>query len=142
MSVPDISPTETFSKLKSDSNSLLVDVRTLEEFAFVGVVDASKISNNPALIPWKTLPHMAENPNFANDLEEVTKKISNDKDQLNLYFLCKSGVRSKEAATYCKNIGFVNCYNVAKGFEGDLDQNSQRANLNGWKASNLPWRQQ
>lgn len=142
MSVIDISPTETFSNLRSDPNSLLIDVRTGEEFAFVGVVNANEISNRLALISWKILPDMSENPNFANDLEKSTKTVSQNKDDLKLYFLCKSGARSKEAAIYCQNIGYKNCYNVANGFEGDLDENSRRGNINGWKASNLPWRQQ
>lgn len=141
MPVIDISPTETYNNLKSDLNSMLIDVRTDEEFALVGIVGASEIADRLAHIPWKILPNMSENPNFINDLEEALKRVSKDKSDLKLYFLCKSGVRSKQAAIYCQNAGYKNCYNVANGFEGDLDKNSQRGNINGWKASNLPWRQ-
>ena len=37
--------------------------------------------------------------------------------------------------------GFKACYNVAGGFEGDLDENGHRGRKNGWKAGGLPWRQ-
>ena len=32
-------------------------------------------------------------------------------------------------------------YNIAQGFEGDLDEARHRGSLTGWKASGLPWRQ-
>ena len=35
----------------------------------------------------------------------------------------------------------VDCVNVAEGFEGDLDGERHRGNLNGWKARGLSWRQ-
>jgi hypothetical protein len=35
----------------------------------------------------------------------------------------------------------VNCINVTEGFEGDLDAEGHRGNLNGWRARGLAWRQ-
>jgi rhodanese-related sulfurtransferase len=32
-------------------------------------------------------------------------------------------------------------YNVANGFEGQIDAAGHRGTLNGWKAEDLPWRQ-
>jgi hypothetical protein len=37
--------------------------------------------------------------------------------------------------------GFTHAYNIAGGFEGDMDQERHRGNRNGWKASGLPWKQ-
>jgi rhodanese-related sulfurtransferase len=37
--------------------------------------------------------------------------------------------------------GFTRAYNVAGGFEGDLDEERHRGQRNGWKALGLPWRQ-
>ena len=36
----------------------------------------------------------------------------------------------------------INCVNVKFGFEGDLSNENRRGNLNGWKFSDLPWKQQ
>jgi hypothetical protein len=37
--------------------------------------------------------------------------------------------------------GFSRAYNVAGGFEGDLDSERHRGSKSGWKATGLPWRQ-
>jgi rhodanese-related sulfurtransferase len=68
----------------------------------------------------------------------------------NLFFICRSGSRSLHAAN---SIQFhinkklelkdkINCFNVRFGFEGDLSKDNRRGNLNGWKFSDLPWKQQ
>jgi len=37
--------------------------------------------------------------------------------------------------------GFTNVSHVLSGFEGDLDENDQRGNLNGWRHDGMPWSQ-
>jgi len=37
--------------------------------------------------------------------------------------------------------GFARAYNIAGGFEGDLDSERHRGASNGWKAAGLPWKQ-
>jgi hypothetical protein len=37
-------------------------------------------------------------------------------------------------------IGFAHCFNIAGGFEGDIDGNGHRG-VGGWKSAGLPWRQ-
>jgi rhodanese-related sulfurtransferase len=56
-------------------------------------------------------------------------------------FLCRSGVRSDNAARVAASAGYSNCYNVLEGFEGDRDANSQRGHIGGWKHAGLPWQQ-
>ena len=64
-----------------------------------------------------------------------------------VFFICRSGARSMEAAQLvaayaaAENLGPVECVNVAEGFEGDKDAGGHRGRMNGWKAHNLPWRQ-
>jgi rhodanese-related sulfurtransferase len=56
-------------------------------------------------------------------------------------FICRSGVRSHQAAVACSEVGFAS-YNVLEGFEGDLNKASGHRNeLNGWKLRDLPWTQ-
>lgn len=142
MSVIQISAVETFEALKNNQNSVLVDVRTFEEFNFVGFVDPSIFNNRMILLPWQLYPEMQENPDFAENLEKSLQNLSKDFDKnVKLFFLCRTGARSNAAAAFCLNIGYKNCYNVISGFEGDLNQGNHRGKTNGWKASNLPWRQ-
>ena len=56
-------------------------------------------------------------------------------------FLCRSGVRSRAAAIALADAGWARCYNVAEGFEGDLDAARRRGARGGWRARGLPWTQ-
>ncbi|MBZ0217823.1 MAG: hypothetical protein K8F25_14795, partial [Fimbriimonadaceae bacterium] len=58
-----------------------------------------------------------------------------------IYYLCRSGARSRHAAQLMTAAGYSKCYNVATGFEGDLDETGKRGRMAGWKANDLPWRQ-
>ena len=58
-----------------------------------------------------------------------------------MLFLCRSGARSRAAAIAMTRAGFTQAFNVAGGFEGDLDGERHRGHDNGWKAAGLPWRQ-
>jgi len=142
MPVTQINAQDAFELLKNDQNSALIDVRTFEEFNFVGFVDSNSFNNRLALLPWQIFPRMDENPEFAVELEKSLKKFFGEKAQdAKLVFICRTGGRSNQAANYAINIGYKNCYNLISGFEGDLDKEEQRGKTNGWKANKLPWRQ-
>lgn len=132
----DVLPTEAWSSLKAEPNSYLIDVRTSAEWRFVGTPDLSSLNKKTVCIEWRELPEMNINQDFALELSKnITDKNSK------IYFLCKTGGRSTEAAMAMNKEGYKNCYNVLGGFEGEANQNSQRGTKTGWKASSLPWRQ-
>ena len=140
MSVKNVTAEYAFKNL-TKKTSILVDVRTNEELNFVGFPDLSSIDKNPIFIHWRILPDMSINENFEPDLIDKIKEITDQKEsEIDLFFLCRSGARSMEAALFMSDLGY-NCFNIEKGFEGDLDANSKRSNINGWKFSNNPWRQ-
>ena len=142
MPVIQISAKDAFALLVSDANSMLIDVRTPEETNFVGVVDASEVDDRAALLPWKLFPDMRINPNFTSSLTTVTKEtLGEGALAAKIFFLCRSGGRSDQAAYHATTLGFENCYNIISGFEGDVDDAGHRGKTNGWKAENLPWRQ-
>ena len=58
-----------------------------------------------------------------------------------IYFLCRSGVRSKHAAIAMTEAGWARCFNIASGFEGPPDPAGHRGTVDGWKAQGLPWTQ-
>ncbi len=142
MSVIQIEARDAFELLKNDTNSALVDVRTFEEFNFVGFINPAEFNDRLVLLPWQLFPQMNENPEFANNLEASLNKIlGSETKNAKIIFICRSGARSSAAANYAISLGYKNCYNLVGGFEGDLDKNGHRGNVSGWKANDLPWRQ-
>ena len=58
-----------------------------------------------------------------------------------IVFLCRSGARSLAAAKAMAAKGYSRCFNIAGGFEGDLDSERHRGLRNGWKQAGLAWTQ-
>ena len=138
----DVNPTDTWTGLAEKPDSILVDVRTNAEWSFVGIPDLSSVDKQAILIEWSQFPTMTKNKDFASNLMDKL----NGSAPSDVYFLCRSGVRSLAAAalmieTFAAQGWSVNCINVTEGFEGDLDAKGHRGNLNGWRARGLAWRQ-
>jgi rhodanese-related sulfurtransferase len=131
----DLSPSDTYAALAADPNAVLVDVRTAAEWAYVGVPDLSTLGKDLVTIEWVSYPHGAHNDGFVDDLREAGIA-----EGAPIHFLCRSGVRSKAAATAATEAGLGPAYNIIDGFEGQLDGHHHRG-VGGWKASGLPWRQ-
>ncbi len=130
----DISVEEAWRKLGDESSAVLVDVRTAAEWDFVGTPDLSGIGKQIVRVSWQTLPKMEQNLAF---VEEVRAQVSDT--NASLLFLCRSGARSQAAAIAMTAAGYSKCFNVAGGFEGDLDGERHRGVAGGWKAAGLPW---
>ena len=133
----DVPVGETWERLAKNPKAVLIDVRTRAEWAFVGMPDLSSITKRLVLVEWLTFPENRMNPEFVEQLSEQLKLIDADPDS-ELYFICRSGGRSLQAAETMMRIGFKNCFNVAEGFEGALDARKHRGST-GWKAAGLPW---
>jgi rhodanese-related sulfurtransferase len=136
----DIGAAEAWEMLKKDPKAQLVDVRTQAEWNFVGLPDISGLSRRVHCIEWQTFPTLAPNPEFVTELSGVLAGAGAEKDTPVL-FLCRSGARSRSAAMAMTRAGYQKAFNVAGGFEGDLDGERHRGQSNGWKAEGLPWKQ-
>ena len=129
---------ETWARLSRDQGSVLVDVRTSAEWAYVGLPDLSSVGKRPVLVEWVEFPDNQLNQAFVVQLTDALTKIGANKDT-ELFFLCRSGGRSLSAARAMAAAGYSRCRNVADGFEGPLDPNRHRGSVGGWKAKGLPW---
>lgn len=109
-----------------DGLVVLVDVRTAEERKFVGHVPGSLHA------AWQIGTSLTRNPRFVRELETKAGRGAV------ILLLCRSGKRSAAAAEAAAKAGFANVFNVAEGFEGDLDDTGQRGG-NGWRYYGLPW---
>lgn len=132
----DVEPKQAFEMLKSTPNSILVDVRTKAEWTFVGYADLRAVERSVHMLEWREFPKMEKNLNFIEEFFNIVPDKST-----HIFFLCRTGGRSQEAAIEMTRLGYENCYNIAYGFEGQLDPRGHRGAVSGWKASNLPWRQ-
>jgi rhodanese-related sulfurtransferase len=132
----DISAEVAWERLKSDPKAQLVDVRTMAEWNFVGLPDLSSLGRKTHCVEWQSFPSGARNPGFVSEASQVLA----DKTAPVL-LLCRSGARSRAAAIALTQAGFTQAFNIAGGFEGDMDGEGHRGTSEGWKAANLAWRQ-
>ena len=134
----DVTCRDAWAVLAEDSAAVLVDVRTEVEWQLIGKPDLSPHHKEPFFVQWVTMSGM--NPDFMAELKTGLAQRDVGPDTP-VFFLCQSGGRSKMAAIQCTAEGFTQCFNIAEGFEGDLDGERHRNSVNGWKVSNLPWYQ-
>lgn len=132
----DVLPKDAWAMLAAEPGAVLVDVRTVAEWNFVGVPDLSSLGKEPVYASWVVFPTMTPNPNFASEIKSAVA----DKETPVL-FLCRTGGRSKAAAIAMTAQGYQRCYNVMYGFEGDKDPSNHRSSVSGWRADQLPWAQ-
>ena len=121
--------------MNENPEAVLIDVRTRAEHKYVGFPD------NSILIPWFDEPDLESDPDaFYNSVIDALSDRS-DAMYTELILICRSGFRSNEALKCLQSKGFTCVSHVASGFEGDLDENDHRGNLNGWRNGGMPWSQ-
>lgn len=131
-----INAREAYEILKEEREAMLVDVRTLAEWSFVGMPSLKELKKNVLTISWRLYPSMQVNPHFETQLmEEIPNRYTP------LLFICRGGIRSEEAAKAMMAQGYTRCYRLSDGFEGPLDNSGHRGRISGWKAEHLPWEQ-
>jgi len=133
-----VSVEDTWARLKEDAGSALIDVRTIAEWAYVGLPDLAQIGKRPVLVEWQGFPDDRLNPTFVERVVEALNPLCANRET-ELFFICRSGARSLKAAQAMAAAGYMRCRNVADGFEGPLDTERHRGRLGGWKARGLPW---
>ncbi len=134
----DVSVKQAWDILKEEQAACLIDVRTRAEWMFVGVPNIGELGKEAMFVEWTSAKGL--NPGFVSDVQQELKERGVSAETP-LLFLCRSGQRSQAAAIACTEAGFNSCYNIAGGFEGDLDQDRHRGKLNGWRHDGLPWEQ-
>ena len=134
----DVTAAEAWEALAADATSVLVDVRTEVEWNLIGKPVLSSIDKEPVFLQWVKMGGV--NKNFVAELQAALEEQGVAPDAP-VYFMCQSGGRSKMAAMQCTEIGYTRCYNVADGFEGELDEHHHRNSISGWKVAGLPWHQ-
>jgi len=136
--IEDVPVEEVWARLEKDSRSVLIDVRTRAEWAFVGLPDLERIGKRVLTVEWQSSPENKIDAAFPERLGKVLDAAGAGKDD-ELFFICRSGGRSRMAAEAMADAGYRRCRNVADGFEGPLDTDRHRGQAAGWKSAGLAW---
>ena len=110
--------------VKDNPKSVLLDVRTEEEWNSDGKPDGEKI-----LLKTHFLTIQFADKTFNQNFIEDFKKLNIEKNY-EILTMCMGGVRSQSTAELLTKEGY-NCINISDGFLGNAE------NL-GWKKSGLP----
>ena len=113
------------SYLMAEPNSVLLDVRTKEEWTTIGKPDGEKIGLKTYFLSIQFGDERIFNENFIQEFKNLA--INQDK---NILIICRSGTRSQFAAELLTKENYT-CVNISDGFEGNQE------NV-GWKECNLP----
>lgn len=134
---------EAYEKWKAaPAKVLILDVRTPEEYMFVGHADMAwnipVASQSYQWDPEKQQFPMTRLPDFVARVQKIAKPDDT------LLVMCRSGGRSAMSVNLLAKAGFTNVFSITDGAEGEVvnDPDSvfkgQRL-VNGWKNSGLPW---
>jgi rhodanese-related sulfurtransferase len=136
--VKTINPQQAFELLRDEPRAVLIDVRSNMEFLFIGhPIGAINVA-------WIDEPDWKINPHFAAEVRKVLLggiACHEDEGCAPVVLICRSGKRSLDAGELLVKEGFKEVYNVAEGFEGELDDEHHRSSLGGWRHHGLPWEQ-
>ncbi|MFM7567245.1 MAG: rhodanese-like domain-containing protein [Betaproteobacteria bacterium] len=124
-------PREAHAFIGQHPDALFIDCRSDAEYFFVGHATGANH------VAWCEAPDWELNPNFISEVRKLAAHVTDRP----VVLICRSGRRSAEAGLSLEQAEFTQVYNVARGFEGDLNAERQRGKLNGWRFDGLPWEQ-
>lgn len=119
-----ITVADAWDLLSSDTDSVLVDVRTEQEWNEVGIPDLSSVKKDVVKLPLLTAPNFELNASFTSELSKLLPEKGKK-----VLFMCKAGGRSAQAAEIATQMGYSEAYNIEGGFS------------DAWLPAELPWRQ-
>ena len=114
------------SFLMAEPNSVLLDVRTKEEWETIGKPEGEKIGLKTYFLQIQFGEERIFNENFIQEFKNLA--INQDK---NIMVICRSGTRSQFVAELLNQKENYTCINISDGFEGNQE------NV-GWKRCGLP----
>lgn len=146
-------PLEAYQAWKNSPDDVhFLDVRTFEEYLFVGHIDQAQ--NVPFVFPKYVRPKPGEEPKGPKgmppgcvgepnlDFAATVKQFFGPNDVIFVY--CATGGRGAMAVNALTDAGFTKVYNIVTGLEGDrIDDPGSvfhgKHMRNGWKNTGLPW---
>ena len=138
--VGNIEAKDSFNEIVSSDDTFLIDVRSFRELYVDGVAHFENHADKLLFCEWRGEYSVYEKKEF---LGVLLSRIDLS-DTSSLFFICRSGIRSLEAAEFvgselAKMGEDVSCVNVSDGYEGNAFKMFGFGEKNGWKAAGLPY---
>ena len=145
-----ITAENAYKWMKADENVILVDVRTPEEWQFVGFTPMAQIMIPSVIFDYskeskdnynakKGRYASAVNTDFVAQFEEKLFDLGTDKSTPYI-IMCRSGAtRAQPAAKMLDQYGYKNVYIMTDGFEGGKTKEGNHKGFRlkaGWKVNN------
>jgi rhodanese-related sulfurtransferase len=140
----DVDPSTAYDMV-AQQGAYILDVRTPQEWNWVGHPGANKLGDGAALEGYVlNVSYMVYHEGYSNGgtmivntqfVKDVSRLLGKN---VAIITMCRSGSRSVKAALALEAAGFTNVYNMQTGFEGGKDASGYRA-VNGWKVDGLPY---
>lgn len=137
----DVTPQQAYELTATNPDVFILDVRTPEEWTWVGHPGQNKLGEGAALVgkvvnvPYKKYKggSLVVNPSFLHDVGEIFENNPN----VLLITMCRSGGRGRAAAIVLDGAGY-RAANMLTGFEGSSDSRGYRT-VSGWAVDGLPY---
>ena len=138
-----VTAAEAYERWKASPATVkILDVRTPEEFIFVG--HPTMAWNIPIVLQTHQMDAEKRQLRIkpTTDFLDRVKTIATSEETL--LVTCRSGGRSAMAVNILANAGYTNVYNIVDGVEGDIVEDPDsvyygKRMKNGWKNSGPPW---
>ncbi len=138
-----VTSAEAYEKWRAAPDKVkLLDVRTPEEFIFVGHPEMAWCIS----LGFQSYRFDEEKGHYALDVnQEFVGQVREWFDPgETLLLMCRSGGRSAMAVNVLAQAGYTDAWNITDGMEGDLVNDPEspddgKRTKNGWKNSGLPW---
>ncbi len=140
-----VTPDEAFGMVTDSEGAIILDVRTLSEWIWVGhpgenaILEGSELEGYVINVSYKVhhegtskADELIVNNHFVYDVEKLIAK------DVRIITMCRSGARSEAAASALEAAGFQFVFNMSTGFEGSKDMYGYRTE-DGWKVDDLPY---
>src|SRR5262249_28449656 len=101
----DVSSREAWDALTQHPQAQMIDVRTAAEWAHVGLLDLSRLQRQILLCEWQSFPDLSINPSFVAEVQAALAQAGHAKGEP-IYFICRSGARSRSAAIALTQTGY------------------------------------
>lgn len=134
---------EAGAALAADPSIVFIDVRDPVEVMFVGHPDPVD-----AVVPFRFVTYqynpdrgaygMKPNPAFVAEVDAAMAQLDRGKDDP-VFVSCQTGGRTAGAVNALAAAGYTQVYALFEGIEGDLNPQTGRRDVNGWKNAGLPW---
>ena len=134
---------EAGAALAEDPAIVFIDVRDPIEVMFVGHPDPVDAVIPFRFVTYKYNPErgaygMKPNPAFVEEVDAAMEELDRSKTDP-VFISCQTGGRTARAVDALTEAGYTQVYALFEGIEGDLNPDTGRRDVNGWKNAGLPW---